>query len=86
MNDYGYVGKYQMGEQAMTEMGIYIDEDAKKYKDPRYAKYDNDWDGVFVKNKYGITSLSDYRNSPEKQEQLQIDYKKRDQGKTYRFG
>lgn len=69
MNKYGYVGRYQMGEQAMVEMGIY----SKKGKN-----YNNDWSGVFKKNKYGITSLWDYRNSPEKQEMLQIDYKKRD--------
>ena len=31
-----------------------------------------------VKNKYGITSLWDYRNSPEKQHALQQDYKKND--------
>ena len=69
MNKYGYVGRYQMGEQAMAEMGIY----SKKKKN-----YNNDWSGVFKKNKYGITSLWDYRNSPEKQEMLQLDYKKRD--------
>ena len=68
INRYGYVGRYQMGEQAMAEMNIY----SKKNKN-----YNNDWSGVFKKNKYGITSLWDYRNSPEKQEMLQIDYKKR---------
>lgn len=69
MNKYGYVGKYQMGEQAMAAMGIY----SKKNKN-----YNNDWSGVFKKNKYGITCLWDYRNSPEKQDLLQIDYKKKD--------
>lgn len=75
INDYGYVGLYQMGEQAMAEMGIY-----KKKKNSKTGKpnYNNDWKGIFVKNKYGITSLSDYRNSPEKQHALQRDYKKND--------
>lgn len=75
MNDFGFVGRYQMGEQAMVEMGIY-----KKEPDPKTGKinYNNDWTGVFLENKYGIKSLWDYRNSPDKQELLQIDYKKRD--------
>lgn len=75
MNKYGYVGRYQMGEQAMAEMGIY-----KKRKNKRFNKvvYNNDWSGTFVKNKYGIKNLWDFRTSPEKQELLQMDYKKND--------
>ena len=69
MNKAGYVGKYQMGEQAMADMGIY-------YK--KNGKYNNDWSGIFRENKYGINCLWDYRKSPEKQEQLQVDYKKKD--------
>ena len=74
INDYGYVGKYQMGEQAMIQMGIYKKKPDKIINGKNY--YNNDWKGVFVDNIYGITSLWDYRNSPEKQEQLQIDFKK----------
>lgn len=73
MNSAGYVGRYQMGEQAMADMGVY----KKASKGKMGAKYDNSWRGVFVKNKYGIKSLWDYRKSPEKQEKLQIDYKKK---------
>ena len=75
-NKYGYVGLYQMGEQAMADMGIYKKE----------GKYNNDWTGIFVQNKYGITSLWDYMNSPEKQDKLQIDYKKKNWGYIQRYG
>ena len=74
-NKFGYVGRYQMGEQAMAEMGIY-----KKKADPntKSVNYNNDWTGFFVKNKYGIENLWDYRTSPEKQDLLQADYKKKE--------
>ena len=45
INNYGYVGLYQMGEQAMAEMGIY-----KKTKNTKTGEpnYNNDWKGIFV--------------------------------------
>lgn len=72
-NRYGYTGKYQMGEQALAQMGVYKKKNAPGKNQPNY---NNDWSGVFIKNKYGITSLWDFRTSPEKQEILQRDYKR----------
>lgn len=63
-NKYGYIGLFQIGEQALADLGIYY----KKSKN-----YNNDWKGVFKKNKYGITCLSDFRNSAEKQKMVFAD-------------
>ncbi len=76
INYAGYAGKYQMGEQAMIEMGVYRKKPDKIINGRAY--FNNNWKGSFVKNKYGITCLSDYLHSPEKQEKLQMDYKKVD--------
>ena len=76
INYAGYVGRYQMGEQAMIEMGVYSKE-PDGYRNGR-PYYNNDWSGVFIKNKYNITNLWEYRNHPKKQETLQVDYKKRE--------
>lgn len=72
MNKYGYVGLYQVGEEALHDVGVY-------YETPKtginYKK--NDWKGyVSNKNKYGITCLWDFMHSPKKQKAVQIDFKK----------
>ena len=77
-NSSGYTGKYQMGEAAMVALGIY-----KETKNVNY--YNNDWSGIFKKNKFGITSLWDYRTSPEKQDQLIVAYKKIEWGYIKHF-
>lgn len=59
VNKKGYVGLYQIGEEAMADIGIYYKK-SKNYKN-------NDWTGTFKKNEYGITSLSDFKNNAEKQ-------------------
>ena len=70
MNKYGYVGLYQVGEEALKDVGVYYET-----KNINYKK--NDWKG-YVKggNKYGITCLWDFMNSPKKQKAVQIDFKK----------
>jgi len=69
MNKFGYIGLYQVGEAALADVGVYHE----KNKDYLH----NDWKGIIKKNKYGITCLSDFRQSPEKQKAVQIDFKKR---------
>lgn len=70
MNKYGYVGLYQVGEQALKDVGVYYETKNINYKN-------NDWKG-YVKggNKYGITCLWDFMHSPKKQKAVQIDFKK----------
>ena len=72
MNKYGYVGLYQVGEEALHDVGVYYE---TKKTGINYKK--NDWKGyVSDKNKYGITCLFDFLNSPSKQKAVQIDFKK----------
>ena len=52
-NRLGYLGKYQMGEQALVEAGYYK-KDVKSYKD-----YNNDWKGTFT-GKDGVFSKVAY--------------------------
>ena len=66
-NKYGYAGKYQMGEMAMTDVGYYI-------KQSRV--YNNDWKGKFT-GKDGIFSLEDFLNNPTVQENAQILFMKK---------
>ncbi len=59
VNKNGYVGLYQIGEEALADIGIYYKK-SKNYKN-------NDWSGIFKKNKFGINSISEFKNSAEKQ-------------------
>jgi len=73
MNKYGYVGAYQVGEEALHDVGVYYETERMGIN---YKK--NDWKGyVSGQNKYGITCLWDFMNSPKKQKAVQIDFKKK---------
>ncbi len=71
MNKAGYVGLYQVGEEALADVGVYYET-----KNVNYKK--NDWSG-YIKggNKYGISCLWDFMHSPDKQKAVQIDFKKK---------
>jgi hypothetical protein len=51
VNDYGYAGKFQMGEEALKQAGFYIP-----------ASYGNSWDGKWTKRAkaYKVSSLRDF--------------------------
>lgn len=60
-NSYGYIGKYQMGEALMYDIGYYTFEgDSNSYRK-------NDWKGKWT-SKNGINSKNDFLNAPEEQE------------------
>ena len=68
-NRFGYLGKYQMGEQALVEAGYYK-KDVNSYKD-----YNNDWSGTFT-GKDGVLSKDDFLNTPAAQENAQNAFQK----------
>ncbi len=68
-NRFGFIGKYQMGEQALTEAGYYTKE-VKSSKD-----YNNDWSGTFT-GKDGVLSKDDFLNNPTAQENAQTAFQK----------
>ena len=70
INRFGYAGKYQMGEMALTDAGY--------YKKPS-CRYNNDWSGIFT-GKDGVNSINDFLNNPNAQENAQIIYKKKQWG------
>ena len=65
-NQYGYAGKYQMGEMALIDCGYY-----KKSKN-----YNNDWSGKFL-GKDNIHSIKDFLANPQAQENAIRIYMKR---------
>jgi len=67
INPSNYIGAYQFGEEALKTLGIYYQEGDQ---DVVYKK--NDWGGYIKKNKYGITSISDFLSSKEKQDAVMI--------------
>lgn len=77
LNKSGYAGLFQIGEQALADLGIY----QKKSK-----KYNNDWKGTFKKNKYGINSLSDFLNSADKQKKVFEDLMKKNWSYIQSYG
>ena len=67
----GYLGAYQMGKEALNDLGVYREKERKYINN----KENKAWTGTFVKdNKYGITSVEDFLNSPEKQDKAIIRY------------
>ncbi len=64
-NGQGFLGLYQMGEGALTDIGVYSEDSTPGI---------NDWRGVFRENDFGITSKSDFLNNPEKQHKAIIAY------------
>lgn len=59
INQFGYIGLYQMGEAALHDIGVY-----KEMKSEDY--YNNDWSGRFT-GKYGIDDYQAFMKSPDKQ-------------------
>ncbi len=67
----GYLGAYQMGKAALHDIGVYY-EKSEAYVNNESNK---EWKGIFKKNnKFGITSVEDFLNSPEKQDKAIIRY------------
>ena len=66
VNKFGYLGKYQMGEMALVDLGYYT----KSNK-----IYNNDWSGIFT-GKDNIFSKKDFLNASEVQEKCQIEFMK----------
>ncbi|MDR7867900.1 MAG: hypothetical protein RIN56_13925 [Sporomusaceae bacterium] len=65
--EYGYIGKYQMGDAALADAGFYydyLDDGAPK------ANYSNKFNGTWTDKAkaYGVNSYEDFLNSPEAQE------------------
>ena len=61
VNQYGYLGKYQMGEAALSEAGFYIEDN---------LDYDNQYEGTWSEKamRLGVNSRDDFLNNPEAQE------------------
>lgn len=59
INKFGYVGKYQFGEDALMDLGYFNHDGQKHEKD---GKFFQDWDGTWT-GKDGATSLQVFRNS-----------------------
>ena len=76
-NQLGYIGKYQMGEPALVDVGY--------YKPKPTGVYNNDWNGVFT-GKDGINSVDDFLNNPDVQEKAQREYKKKQWGYLKNLG
>ena len=71
VNRFGYLGAYQMGKAALNDLGVYTESDGKYINDQKHKE----WTGTFIKdNKFGITSVTDFLNSPEKQDKAIIRY------------
>jgi len=66
INSSGYLGLYQMGEQAMVDAGYYYPKE----------KYNNKWDGKFT-GKDGIYSKEDFLNNRVAQEKAQRIFKRK---------
>lgn len=58
VNRFGYIGKYQFGEQALITLGYYNKDGSVK----------NDWRGRWA-GKHGISSKQDFLNSPAVQDE-----------------
>ena len=56
-NQYGYLGKYQMGEAALIDAGYYVKDSTQK----------NDWSGRWT-GKDGVVSAAQFLNTPVAQE------------------
>ena len=61
-----YVGLYQMGEEAMQDIGLYSGDATSR----------NDFTGTFS-GRYGVSSLADFKGNPDAQTQAVTDYHNR---------
>lgn len=60
INEYGYIGKYQFGEDALVDLGYYK-ADGTKNRNAK-GKFEYDWVGEWT-GKHGVHSRSDFLNS-----------------------
>ncbi|WP_179405516.1 LysM peptidoglycan-binding domain-containing protein [Burkholderia guangdongensis] len=69
INKYGYVGKYQFGESALSDLGYYVSDGSSPYikKPDGHKAFQYQWKGTWT-GKDGINSLEDFRNSPDEQD------------------
>jgi hypothetical protein len=56
-NDLGYLGKYQFGEAALADLGLYVDDNYR----------DNDWGGTWTLP--GVSSRDTFLQNPQAQEE-----------------
>lgn len=75
-NQFGYLGKYQMGEEALVDTGYY-----KRRPGSRH----NAWDGEFT-GKDGIYTMANFLDSPSIQEKAQREFKKKQWGYLKNLG
>jgi LysM repeat protein len=69
VNKYGYVGKYQFGESALSDLGYYVSDGSSPWiKMPNgHEIFRYQWKGTWT-GKDGINSLEDFRNFPDEQD------------------
>lgn len=69
MNKYGYVGKYQFGESALSDLGYYVSDGSSPFitKPDGHKVFQYQWKGTWT-GKDGINSLENFRNSPDEQD------------------
>ena len=66
-----YIGKYQMGESALVDVGYYTKPPKEGQKDG--TQYNNDWKGTWT-GKNGVNSLQDFKNNGPVQEKAVREY------------
>ncbi|WMJ69519.1 hypothetical protein [Stenotrophomonas sp. 24(2023)] len=71
INQYGYIGKYQFGEDALTDLG-YFKTDGKKHADAN-GNFFQDWVGTWT-GKNGATSREVFLNNVSIQDQAGVDW------------
>lgn len=64
-NSFGYLGKYQFGEDALIDLGYYKGDKSRNRTESGKFKYD--WTGEWT-GKNGIKSKDDFLNTPEAQD------------------
>ncbi|WP_321957786.1 LysM peptidoglycan-binding domain-containing protein [Paraburkholderia bannensis] len=69
INKYGYVGKYQFGESALSDLGYYVPDGSSPYIKLQngHTVFKYQWKGTWT-GKDGIHSLDEFRNSPDEQD------------------
>ncbi|AWV02250.1 hypothetical protein DM992_22650 [Burkholderia sp. JP2-270] len=69
INKYGYVGKYQFGESALSDLGYYVSDGSSPIIQlpHHHTKFQYQWKGTWT-GKDGIHSLEDFRSSPDEQD------------------
>jgi LysM repeat protein len=87
INKYGYVGKYQFGESALSDLGYYVRDGSSPYvtKPTGNKVFQYQWTGTWT-GKDGINSLEDFRNSPDKQDVAAIAWVRLLCSRAHKFG